>query len=367
MQLPDDRKQERTWWNLFPFRGIDITDRRHDLRRPLFGDVTLLSVRHLPHVIAAMKLDKEPGYDSDDIARHFKAVAERERAKTFLAVRRKGIVDDFEGSDEDPLIVYKAKERAYEVAGLLAVVFLTQSKYRTTCGLAEQIHTRPENLSLLDVEDGGYWVRTTGEYSISPFSTEMDEPLSRVRIKKLLFGAPFKVLAEIVLSKKSTLQKSLQRAVKQAILRLADAIHTPSPSAQLLGAVTTLEILFTINEGEKYEITRQRIIALLGLEAADHYDMKPIFHARHLYVHQGQEVADEAVPYRAVILALSCLLYYAKSVVTFSDKPDFIRYLDFVYKAEQLYPHWDDTRRKNFTRLLKHDRAPLQLPFGPFP
>jgi len=92
-----------------------------------------------------------------------------------------------------------------------------------------------------------------------------------------------------------------------------------------------------------------------------------IFQARHLYVHQGQEVGDEAIPYRAVMLALSCLLLYAKSVVTFSDKPDFIRYLDFVYKAEQLSSVWNERQRKNFSRLLKHDRASVQLPFGLFP
>src|SRR6266496_5095186 len=153
MQLPDDRKQERTWWNLFPFRGIDITDRRHDLRRPLFGDVTLLSVRHLPQLISALKLETEPGYHPPDIVQSFEEVARREWAKTFMAVSRKGIIDDFEGSDEDPHIVYQARVRAYEVSALLAIVLLTQSKYRAACGLAEQIHTRPENLALLDIED----------------------------------------------------------------------------------------------------------------------------------------------------------------------------------------------------------------------
>jgi hypothetical protein len=358
----DNEEVERTWWTLFPFRGLIITDKRHELRHPLFNDVTFLSIQHVPHVIAALKLEKESRFDFAQTVRHVEQVAEREQAKTFLAVRRRGIVTD--NDEEDPPLFYVAKERAYEVSALLAVTFLLHNKYHGTCGLAEQVHTRPENLALVDIDDGAYWVRLTGPVGISPFSAEYDLPIARAQIKKLLFGLHLKPLAEIIISKKSPLPKSLRQAVKQATLRLADALHTPNPSVQLLGAVTAMEILFGIEEGQKYDVYRQRIIALLGATAVERFEIKAIFQARHQYVHEGRDVKDEDVPYQAVRLALACLLHYTQSMATFADKRAFITYLDFVYQAEQLYPHWEVTEQKRFARLLQHKRTPIDLPFG---
>ena len=40
-------EEYRSWWVLFPVRGLTLDNRTHDLERPLFGDATFLSARHL--------------------------------------------------------------------------------------------------------------------------------------------------------------------------------------------------------------------------------------------------------------------------------------------------------------------------------
>jgi hypothetical protein len=36
---PKEKKQ--TWWSFYPLRNLTITDDRHDLDTPMFGDATL--------------------------------------------------------------------------------------------------------------------------------------------------------------------------------------------------------------------------------------------------------------------------------------------------------------------------------------
>lgn len=203
-----------------------------------------------------------------------------------------------------------------------------------------------------------------GDTVRSAFSTEIDESMSRATIRGMIFRKPFHTLTEIIITRNSLLPKSFQRALQQALYRLADSIHSPVLSAQLLGAVTTLEILFTTNDGEKYDAIRQRLLALLGTSAEAQYSVVQVLQARHLYVHQGREVEDTQATYQAVILALNCLLQYARACSAFNDKEDFVTYLDFVYKAEQRSSVWSEGELKAFRRLLKHDRTPIKLPDG---
>jgi len=365
MDVQGDGPQEQgNWWTFYPLCGIEITDARHDLRRPLFGDVTLIAKRHLSKVIGSLQLDEDQPYDAKYLKRMAEDVermAERDSAQAFLAVRRRGVA--FEDNDgEDTPLVHESRERAYEVAALLAVVTLANSRYQQGCGLGEQIHRRPEDLAMFDVEQGGFWMRTSGRHALSWFSATTDEKMSRAMLKRMLFRRPFRSLSEIMLTKRSTLPSSLRKSIKQAALRLADAIHSTTETAQLLGAVIVLELLFNANDGEKYDVIQQRLSAFLGEEDASQFEIEKIFKARHRYMHEGQEVTGERVPYHVVVLALLCLLRYAEAVSGFKDKRDFAEYLDFIYRAERRAAHWDGGRRKG---LVLHRQNTFYLPFGP--
>lgn len=363
MELQEEER-EGNWWILHPFRGIEITDVRHNLRNPIFGDASLVSVKHLPAIVRLLKLDDDPDYgkkETHHLVEMAQRIAKQESAETFLAVRRRGFANDDDG--ETPPIINESKERAYQVSAMLTVAVLTQSEYGNTCGLSEQIHERPEHITMFDVEQGGFWLQSSTRSPFSFFAPLGDEPMSISSLKKLLLQKPLKSLSEVILFRNSALGKSIQRTLRQATIRLADAIHSPTLSSQLLGAVTTLEILFALDEAEKYNVNQQRIVALLGIEAASQYPVKEVLNTRHLYVHQGREVQDDVLCSQAVMLALSCLLHYAAAVVRFSDKPQFIKYLDMIYRAEQISEVWSEREHLAFQRLLRHKREPIKLPF----
>ena len=52
----DDTQNPGNWWTFYSLCGIELTDARHDLRKPLFGDVTLIAKRHLPAVVGLLPL-----------------------------------------------------------------------------------------------------------------------------------------------------------------------------------------------------------------------------------------------------------------------------------------------------------------------
>ena len=221
---------------------------------------------------------------TEDIER----MAERDSAQTFLAVRRRGAMFEDDDGQDSPLVRY-LRERAYDVAALLAVVTLANSRHQQGCGLGEQIHRRPEDLAMFDVEQGGFWVQRTGSRALSWFSANTDEKMSRAMLKRMLFRRPFRSLSEIMLTRRSTLPSSLRKSIKQATLRLADAIHSTTETAQLLGAVIVLELLFNANDGEKYDVIEQRLSAFLGKEDADVFEIEKISKARHHDVHEGRQ------------------------------------------------------------------------------
>ena len=364
----EEEKEEADWWMFYPLCGIDVTDARHGLRKPLFGDVTLVSKRHLREVIALMphhegSQESKAKHDAS-LASYMKQMADEESAEAFLAVRRRGSGDE-ESDHHEPAVVYEARERAYEVASLLAVVTLASDDTQMACGLAEQIYRRPEHLAMLDIEGGWYSLRRSFVNPASLFTPEVDRSLSRAALKRLLLRRPFAPLTGVLLTKDSLLPDSLRRSIKQAVLRLADAIHGPTNTAQLLGAVITLELLFRVSDQERYQVNTQRLVAFLGKPAADRFEIEEIFGARHKFVHEGREVGQEHLAYQAVVLALLCLIRYATAVASFRSKQGFVGYLDFLYQAERQAEQWDDKGRKVVKRLLRHDREAFQLPFGP--
>lgn len=360
-------KEEADWWLFYPLCGLDITDATHGLRKPLFGDVTLVSKRHLPAIIGLMPhhegwRESKAKHDASLVS-HMQWMADDESAEAFLAVRRRGSGEDT-GDDHEPLVAARARERVYEAASLLAVVTLASDDRQMTCGLAEQVYRRSERLVMLDLEGGWYRLQS----SVSPYSLfppEENRSLSRAALKRLLSRRPFTPLTDILLAKRSSLPDGLRRSIKQAVLRLADAIHGPTSTAQLLNAVITLELLFRVNDQERYQVSTQRLVAFLGQPAAGRFEIKGIFDARHQYVHEGREVEQEHLAYQAVVLALLCVVRYATAVAGFKSKQDFVGYLDFLYQAERQAVHWDDKRRKVIKRLIRHDRESFYLPFGP--
>ncbi len=160
------------------------------------------------------------------------------------------------------------------------------------------------------------------------FSPERIFSLSRRDLTEMLRKEPLRTLTSILFPQKPSLPRSLRKVVEQSAIILADALHLASPSARLLGAVMSIEILIS-NQGDSYDTIRKRLTGLLGNDAEQRYNAEAVLKARHSYVHKGEEIRSDILPLKAIALALSCLLRYAEITPRFKNKDTLLNYLDF--------------------------------------
>ena len=47
-------EEPSNWWTFYPLCGIEITNAHHDLRKPLFDDVTLIAKQHIRKIVETL-------------------------------------------------------------------------------------------------------------------------------------------------------------------------------------------------------------------------------------------------------------------------------------------------------------------------
>jgi hypothetical protein len=353
--------QAKSWWGFFPLKGLEITNQQSDLSEPIFQDATIISRNQVDEIVPLLKLNETmaPGHNHEaDFTYMFKNAALRWQFESFIAVRRTGIISP---TSHDPQVVEDMRSRAYSVAALLSLVFFARSPSGKTCGLVEQLHEQVRNTVLLTLKEPDFRFQARPVYS---YTIDSRRPIrtSRDDIIRMLHEEPYDALSRSVLSQRVRLAKSLRHTIVRSSVRLSDALHAITLSSQLLGAITAIEILLTV-QVDKYDIIKDRIAALLGTDADLRQSMDEIFQTRHLYVHQGKEVQDHKTSLRAIMLALSCLVRYAQAAQWFSGKTELVSYLDFVGKAGDLASGWDKAEQRAFQHLLKHEGGSIAFCF----
>jgi hypothetical protein len=356
-------EKANTWWILYPFRGLDIADEQHDVINPAFGDFTIIAKKHIRQIIPLLNFTDDPVHgkqNEQDVIYMVENATLREDFHSFIAVRRKGIINK---EELVPEIEKNTRVRAYQIASLFTILFLAESSSGGTCGLVEQIHKQIQSTVMLDISNKGFRFQIGSLYPLIIRPLPKAITLSIDELNLILHKPQYIHLTSILLPQRQKLPMSVSRAIMQAAIRLSDAIHSITPSAQLLGAVTSIEILLA-NQTEKYETLSNRLSALLGTESLIQHDVETVLQARHLYVHQGQEVEEYKTPVKAVGLALNSLLRYAEVAPFFRDKEKLINYLDFVHSGEKLSMQWDETEQDSFRNLQKHERQAVTMPFN---
>jgi hypothetical protein len=333
------------WWVFYPVKGLDITDEEADLDQPLFGDATVISKKHIRKLVPLLRLNERgaPGHDheADTIL-----IIEKNTFSTdfhsFIAVLRSGSrppTGNFEDDSKEPdLIEKKARPRAKAVAALLALAFLANSKKWLTCGTVDQFNQKTRQFSMISFDEVST-VRVFGGEGNTRLIRAREDLLSLSRqemLRQVTFG-PAEHLGRLLMSQKSDVSPSLLGAVMEAALCLTNAIHTVDPPAQILLAVTTMEILMA-EQGDSFESIQSRVMCLIGPENFEKYRAEEVFRARHLYVHRAQEPASIELPNRALALALSCLCEFTRIASSFASKVDAIAYLEFLNAAERITP-----------------------------
>lgn len=359
--MDEPQMSRTTWWVLFPFKGLDINDPRHDLNRPIWGDATVLSKRHIGQIVPLLKINERTtiGHDHErDVIYLLEHATFDQDFQSFIAVCRSSPEDRVEINQ----IIEKAHQRAERVAALLAVAFLAHSKWRQTCGLVEQFHRRVQNTAMVDIKKGNFAFVSLNADPVSKLNEDETIPTSRKDLRAMFAQRDFRGLYTAIALQKPTLSSSLSNAIAQASIRLSNAVYSPTLSGQVLGAVTSIEILLS-NQGDSYDTIAHRVTSLLGSKGSLRYDVDAILRARHLYVHKGEEVSEFEIPVRAIGLALACLLSFANLAHRFESKDTLLPFLDVAYKIDTVSAVWSSQQSKALAQVLKHRDNPIEFPF----
>jgi hypothetical protein len=356
-----------TWWMLFPITGLEVADDSTGFDSPCFGDATVFSKAVMPQAVAQLRLNERstPGHDHEkDVVWLLNNAAFRQEFHSFLAIRRSGTRggDLPSARDERPWIDDSAL-RAYELSALLTLVMLSESADSRTCGLSEQLRRSSGTVTALDLEEGGFVYQTRGVRSYGIVDEKARAILSRAENVGMLARSEYVSLADGIVPQVNVLPKSLRHAVRQAAVRLADAVHSNTLATQLLGAVTALEILVAADSSDSYEMARARIAALLGAPYAEKLHVSAVLSARHRYVHRGEEPTDLRLARNAIAIALLALLRYGKAASQFAGRNALIQYLDFVVKAATVRVQFSREEAVALEAVMKLDRSVMPTPF----
>jgi hypothetical protein len=355
----DHKENSKTWWIFHPFKGLDITDEFHDLDSPMFEDATIVSRKHSLQIVTTMMKIRENN-QHEIINMLDPRFNWGEEYQSFIAVRRKGILEH--NNHSSPLIIDSAA-RAQRISSLIGLVFLAENPRGETCCLVDQVHRRELRLAMIDIDESCFcYMGGDGSRSNTIFDSRRVQKLSRNDLRQTISKESFEALTSVLLPQKPSLPRSLHKAVEQSSIRLSDALHLASPSARLLGAVTSIEILIS-NHGDSYDLNLRRLAALLGDEAIEKYDAKSVLRARHLYVHKGEEIEDYGLPMNAIGLALSSLLRYAEIAQFSQNKTALLEYLDFLNSGRKLSTNWSNAERTKFSEFIKHKQESHNFPF----
>ncbi len=327
------------WWIFFPLRGLDLIDKHPTLKKPLFGDATLLSKSHVKEVVHEAKINEKgsPGHDHEkDITMLIESKALNEEYQSLVAVRRTGKLSS--GLREPSKIFYHAYSRASEISATLALIFLSRNKRGLTCGLVEQIYHKMQPFSALDITQAQFIISSSWgrNFSHTILDPKQSIQFSASQIQDILDSQEFGSFASILLMRNSTCGKSTRRALSASASRLAEAIHSPNRATRLLGAVTAIEILLS-ESGDTYDAIIRRLVTLLGKPILEQFRVKELLHSRHLYVHKGEEPQISSnIDLNAIGLALNTIFKYSHLALQFSTKQAIIDYLELIDKAHHI-------------------------------
>lgn len=356
-----DKPHPSSWWVFFPLHGLTVDATYDTLGSPLFEGATIISLHYLNTLLGQTNGEDHPNSRSGMLL----GPNTLDLRTAVIAIRQTGVINSHPKIVDVFLerIAIQARRRAQHIAALLTVVLLADSRYGETCGMLEQMLVRTEHLAMLEADQTYQMVSVGSKTAACITSGEYETPhLSRSQLEQLLALPHMIGLAQAVTRTRSSYGISLHNSIRQACVRLADAALAVSYSAQLLGAVTSIEILLS-GEGEGFKLLQQRLTQLVGKEAAQHHQLKEIFAARHLYVHQGKEIEQRSHALRALLLALQALLIYTQLATQVKTKHGVLHYLDLSNVAQKLAGEWSTERQTMSQTLFTLPDCHPALPF----
>lgn len=307
------------WLVFIPLSGLVLTGEQNLQGSFLFGDVTVISCETFLKAFASDE-DRSSSHDY--------------HGESYLVIRRRGVVNT-RWFDEDRInneFMAGVRSRAKQIASLLTLAFLATSDEGVLVGLSDQLLITRSHFGIHEVKPEGRRLVVGESGPLNETFDKHDPETPTLSWEDLEEALRLPLIAPLthVFESSQTLDKSLRDSLVQSSVRLATAIHATSYTEQLLGAVTTIEILLSGDEQTTFKMKETRLATLIGLENAKKYEFKQVLRARHSYVHSGEDITDRRLPLRAICAAIQTLLVYAQLAHKLKTKNALLHLLDIA-------------------------------------
>lgn len=300
-------------WYLFNLYGIEI-ENQENWNDFIFGDATLVNCKQFIDFLLENEIEDH------DIINH---LSERyHKNHTFLVVRQMRKIEKEDKKKYREL----AEQRAYQVASFIFFAFFYLSNYKYRISLDSQIY-EAKGSQIETITNYGFISsshnNTAGEYWILlpkyPYKLSQENLLLIFNNK--LFHKIFYYIQN----------PNKENLILSSLMNLYLTSNVLSPVTQLLGSVTSIEIL--LKDDLKYEKVLSRIRGLLGEkiynQLVDPKDKsKGVFELRHNVSHQGH-YCDSNDALKALKLASYVIIAYSH-IIEQTDRINLLRQLDYI-------------------------------------
>lgn len=323
----------------YPLAGLTIETPPNELQTPLFGDATILSTDDARAFLHAMPFfrrlpDDEERLTATRLLGSASTIPHVGVAPAMIIARGHG--DTYQKVDAS------ARERIETVAAAIAVIMFVRSDCWNAPSLPDHVWSPGQRTNVIFDEHAGEHGITFGRNTrVHPI--EIPHPplaFTRGSLLQVLTTPPYATFADALLFRSKAIDKEQRHHLQLAGRTFNASINTNSPEAQLIGMVTTLEILLA-NHDYSFDTLKRRLRALVGREPYEFLGADRLFDNRNKCVHTGAIVDWTDVRY-PLILTSGALLAYARAAATFKNRKQLIRWLDYDSTGAFLADHFPE-------------------------
>jgi hypothetical protein len=305
-------------WFIFNLIGITIKDNNRWREEPFFCNSTIVNRKQL------LKYLESINYENDEIRKSI--IWGKPIESSVLIVQINGEINDFNKNE----IYQKAERISQEIIGFIYTIFLFLTHFQIGITLDFQLSHSSKGFSNI-ITSKGYisnTIRNFGEEYII-ISPENEYHFKYQELINIFNNNLFRFLYNEVKNRSDSF-------LLDSLVNFYLTSNVTSPITQLLGSITTIEILFE-NNSEKLS---KRIKILLGEEIFDNYNINDskknkwmigVIELRHKIIHTGS-ICSSFDAYKAIKLAMYCILGYSHIKSIFGCRQSICKHLDLLYQ-----------------------------------
>ncbi len=317
-------ERNNTNWYIYNVVGLSIKDSNDWRAKPLFKDSTLVNRKQLIRYL------EEINYENDEIRRDI--IYGRSMDTPVLIIQNNGIIE----KNDEERFNENAERRALEIISLIYFTFLFLSNFKIGICLDFQLieSSRGKKNIVSSYNRIIFYERNFGdEYPI--FCPQKPFCFSLTKLKRIFNKSQVKFIYKIVENRSNSL-------ILDSLINFYLSVNVPSPISQLLGSITSMEIL--LKNDNIYDKLLERIKVMLGEKIYQEYILSQknekkeiikygVIDKRHVIVHEGSQ-CNSTDAMRAIILSCYCIIGFSYLIQKFKNKESLCKHLDLLYKVK---------------------------------